>query len=556
MITRRKVSQEGGSIFLWIFTGLLLATAVVTETAWGGPVEGNPRKGGTLIIALGSDPTTLNCGIESSQIVATVAAQMYSGLIHMDKEANPHPDLAKSWNISSDGLTYTFHLRDDVKWLDGEALTSADVKYSLEKLVGKYNARAKAAYRQIKTIEIPDKYTVIIRLKQPYSPLMRVFTAHDGCIMPKHLYEGTDVLMNPHNMENPIGTGPYKFKEWVKGDHITLVRNENYFKKGRPFLDRLIFKVIPSSASRAIAFETGEVGAILGSQSFPYQALDRLKKVPNIRLIDLGVPSVIGAHFNYIDNAILAKREVRMAFAHAIDKKFIVDKGMRGVGTVIDSIIPAGLPWAYNPNAPKYPYDVEKANRLLDEAGYPRKGSAGVRFSIRLAFEAGNASAERPAEIIREQLKKVGIAIKLDRLERSVMLTKIFKKYDFDIWYGPLTTKGHPALGVARLYISDNIKPRPFTNFTRYRNSKVDKLFDLAVATPKREEMVKAYHEIQEIIMRDLPMVPVADRQRLNIIRDEFRGGVTSPDTFERMDEIWWIKGKALGKGEFDRGLH
>lgn len=461
--------------------------------------------------------------------------------------------MAKSWNISSDGLTYTFHLRDDVKWQDGEALTSADVKFSLEKLVEKYNARAKAAYRKIKTVDTPDKYTAIIRLTQPYSPLMKVLTVHDGCIMPKHLYEGTDVLMNPHNMNNPIGSGPFKFKEWLKGDHITLVRNENYFKKGRPFLDRLIFKVIPSAASRAIVFETGEVGMIVGSQSFPYQAVDRLKKLPNVRLVDLGTPAVIGPHFNYIDNAILAKRKVRMAIAHAIDKKFIVEKGMRSVGKVIDSIIPAGLPWAYNPNAPKYPYDVKKANRLLDEAGYPKKGS-GMRFSIRLAFEAGNANSERPAEIIREQLKSVGIDIKLDRLERSVMLAKIFKKYDFDIWYGPLTTKGHPALGVARLYISGNIRPMPFTNFTRYRNSKVDKLFDLAVATPNREVMVKSYHEIQDIIMHFLPMVPVADRQSLNIIRTEFIGGITSPDTFERMDEIWWTKGKTLKEGKFDRG--
>ncbi|MFQ5850403.1 MAG: ABC transporter substrate-binding protein [Candidatus Binatia bacterium] len=556
MIRKRKVWHEGRSIFLCIFAGLLLVPVVfIKGTALGGPVEGNPRRGGTLIIALGSDPTTLNCGIESSQIVATVAAQMYSGLIHMDKESSPHPELAKSWNISADGLTYTFHLRDDVKWQDGEALTSADVKFSLEKLVGKYNARARAAYRKIKSVEAPDRYTVIVRLKQPYSPLMKVLTAHDGCIMPRHIYQGTDVLMNPHNMKDPIGTGPFKFKEWVKGDHITLIRNKNYFKKGRPFLDRVIFKVIPNAASRAIAFETGEVDMIVGSISFPYQAVDRLRKLPNIRLVDLGTPSVIGPHFNYIDNPILAKRKVRMAVAHAIDKKFIVDKGFRGIGKVIDSIIPAGIPWAYNPNVPKYPYNIEKANRLLDEAGYPRKGS-GMRFSLRLAFESGNVNSERPAEIIREQLKRVGIDIKLDRLERSVMLTKIFKKYDFDMWWGPLTTKGHPALGVARLYISGNIRPRPFTNFTRYRNPRVDKLFDLAVATPKREEMVKAYHKVQEIIMRDLPMVPVADRQSLNIIRDEFRGGITSPDTFERMDEIWWTKGKPLKQGEFDRGLH
>ncbi len=150
---------------------------------------------------------------------------------------------------------------------------------------------------------------------------------------------------------------------------------------------------------------------------------------------------------------------------------------MRAVGKVIDSVIPPGIPWAYNASVPKYPFDLKKANALLDEAGHAR-GAGGTRFALKLSFEAGNDNAERPVQILREQLKAAGIDIKLERLERSVMLEKVFQKYDFDLWFGPLTTRGHPALGTARLYATSSITGQPFTNFTRYSNPKVDQLFE------------------------------------------------------------------------------
>jgi peptide/nickel transport system substrate-binding protein len=243
---------------------------------------------------------------------------------------------------------------------------------------------------------------------------------------------------------------------------------------------------------------------------------------------------------------------VRVAIAHAIDKKFVVEKGLRSVGKVIDSVIPPGISWAYNANVRKYPFDIKKANALLDEAGHP-KNSSGTRFALKLSFEAGNDNAERPVQILREQLKAVGIDIKLERLERSVMLEKIFQKYDFDLWFGPLTTRGHPAIGTARLYMTSSITGQPFTNFTRYSNPKIDQLFDQAVAATKKADMVKAYYEIQDILMRDLPTIPVADRLQLNIIKDQFRGALTSTETYERMDEIWWVKGTALKDGDFER---
>lgn len=514
------------------------------------PVAEGPRRGGTLVLPLQTDPSTLNCGVESSQVVAAVTSSIFSGLVLLDDKGNPHPDLAERWDISPDGLTYTFHLRKNVTWHDGKPLTSDDVKFSFEHLTGKYNARGRAAYNNIGGIDTPNDTTAVFRLKAPYEPLLRILSAHNGCIMPKHLYQEGDVLTNPHN-EKPIGSGPFRFSEWQKGSHLTLVRNESYFKKGRPFLDSIIYKIVPDPSSRAIAFTTGEVSALMGSQMFPFAQLAQLQGLPNVIYRDIGDATVIGVNFNLEGNPIVAKHDVRLAIAHALEKKVIVDNGFLGSGKVVDSVIPDGIPWAYNPNVPRYAHDVGKANALLDGAGYPRK-DGGVRFSLGLTYEAGNANSERPVEVVKEQLRRVGVDVKLNRLDRSVMLKKVFEEYDYDMWWGPLTTNGHPALGVARLYMTSAINGGAFQNFTRYRNARVDELFALAVSSTNEQEVVKAYHEIQEIILKELPSIPVADRVQANIISDQFRGGLSSTEVFERTDEIWWLKGTPVRDGEYE----
>jgi peptide/nickel transport system substrate-binding protein len=209
-----KLPEKRRYSLLAVFLALVLA--VVHGVAWAGPVEGHPRRGGTLILGMAADPSTLNCGIESSQIVAMVTSNIYNGLLHMDEASNPHPDLAQSWDISPDGLVYTFQLRENVKWHDGQPLTSADVKFSFENLVGKYNARGREAYRNIKAIETPNATTVKVSLKKVYSPFLEILTAHDGCIMPKHIYEGGDVFKNPRNNDQPIGSGPFKLRNGTK----------------------------------------------------------------------------------------------------------------------------------------------------------------------------------------------------------------------------------------------------------------------------------------------------------------------------------------------------
>src|SRR5215472_17491191 len=203
------------------------------------------RFGGTLVIATNSDPGTLNGGITTSSPVHTVADSIYNGLVRLDAQLNPAPDLAESWTISPDGRIYTFHLAHGVVWHDGQPFTSADVKFTYEQVLLKYHARTRGGLEGVlQSVDAPAPDTVVFRFKRPFGALLQRADVTEAPILPKHLYDGADILQSPHNAA-PVGTGPFKFKEWTRGAQIVLVKNENYFKKALPVLDQVVFRVSP-----------------------------------------------------------------------------------------------------------------------------------------------------------------------------------------------------------------------------------------------------------------------------------------------------------------------
>src|SRR5690606_35419066 len=254
--TAAQHSNRGGLHMkrLAVSLSLLLVTLLVAGSLAGAQA---PRRGGTLVVALGADPEHLNPALTTSYPAAAVGASLYSALIWLDETGRPQPELAESWEISADGRTYTFHLRRDARWHDGRPLTSADVKYTMENLLGPYHGRFRNAYDQLEGIDTPDDHTVVLRLREPYAPLMTLLTVFDAPILPKHIYEGTDPLNNPANFNNPIGSGPFVFREWVRGDRVVLERNPDYFDEPA-YLDRLIYRIIPDDLSRSVALEVGE----------------------------------------------------------------------------------------------------------------------------------------------------------------------------------------------------------------------------------------------------------------------------------------------------------
>lgn len=510
-----------------------------------GPIEESPRRGGTLINVTGASPANLTCGFEKSAHTNVVTEMLYNGLVHTDQEGDLHSELATSWGVSPDGLTYTVHLRRGVRWHDGKPFTSADIKFSYEEIVGKYHHRAQATFQRVRSIETPDPYTVVIHLKTPYAPFLGTLTVSDGCIMPKHIYAGTDILQNPHNQENPIGTGPFKLQEYKRGSHVIMVRNNDYFMKGRPFLDRLIVKIIPNASSRVLAFEAGELNMVGYYFLDPFDA-KRLMQKPGVISTDLSDPQVNTLYLNYKKNKFLADVRIRQAIAHAIDKGFIIERATFGLGRTTHSVIPPGLKPFHNPKVTSYDYNPATADRLLSDAGLQR-GADGSRFELSLSYDS-SAKVAKVVDVIREQLRAVGIRVRPEPMERQVLVQKVRKKRDFDMYVHIYTTAGDPAVGVERLYRCNGTE-----NVTAYCNKRIEQLWDAGITATTNKERAKAYFELQEIIARELPAIPLAEPISISIASDQFRGLFKAATPYTtRFDEIWWVKGTPLRPDEYD----
>jgi peptide/nickel transport system substrate-binding protein len=459
---------------------------------------------------------------------------------------DPFPDLAQKWRISPDGKTYTFYLVKNAVWHDGQPFTSADVKFSIEEVLLKHHPAGKLLFGAIDRVETPDPYTAILELKYAYAPLMTwLMFKNFSTIIPKHIYEGTDIKKNPYNFQ-PIGTGPFKFKEYVKGSHVRVVRNENYFRKGQPYLDEIIIRIIPDWTSMLTAFETGEVNYM--SWGIPRHSLARLAKLPHVK-VDLKTAVENGAlwtRFN-LRHAALGKLKVRQAMAYATDKKEILKKAFYGQGIIAESFINPDNPftsWAYDPGIPVYEYNPDKANKLLDEAGFPRK-SNGMRFSIRQYTSASDVEAGKTNEILREQWRKVGIELKVMPLEGTAFPQLVYKKWDFDLAMGFWPFGPDPSLLGLHIH-SRQIRPGLVPgNIMGYRNESVDGLLDKAAAASDLKERAKMYGEISSIIAEDVPVMWFIFDKRAYVYHDRFVGLSTPAfGTIDSYDGIWSKKGK------------
>lgn len=500
--------------------GAVLAAALTTS----GPAFAQPKikQGGTLVVAINDNPPNLMSGISTDIATGAVTGQIYDTLVSLTTDLKLEPSLATSWARSDDGLSYTFRLRPGVTWHDGKPFTSADVKYSFEQVSGKYNSMAMSAFQGIAGIDTPDDLTVIIRMKGPDPAFFPWGLAQpSGQIFAKHIYEGTDPTNNPNNYA-PIGTGPFRFKEWVRGSHITVERNPDYFDKEHVYLDRVVFQVMPEASARQLALERGDVDH-LPYVALPAAAVEPLANFPETEIVDLPRPpqGEIIMFFN-LRNEPLSKKEVRHAIAYGIDRDLLVALALNGRGKVATGPISSANTF-YDGDVRKFPRDVAQANKLLDAAGFPAAGG-GMRFSLRLLYQGAGegGSLQAAAEIMREQLREIGIDLKLQPSDAASYQDNAFIKWNYDMAMGSFQTGPDPKIGVARMYLSEFIVPRNASNLMGYSNPKVDELFKQAAFEVNEEKRTALYHEAQKLMVEDLPALwlwektyPVANRKGL-----------------------------------------
>lgn len=477
----------------FLLLGLVLLTVVMGATS--ALAAGKP-----IVFALGAEPVSLDPPNQTDNPSEMVVRTIHDNLVNFDEKMNIVPMLAKSWDISPDGLVYTFHLRQGIKFHDGTPFNAQAVVANVQRNLDlKNRTRRTSLYEPfIAKVEAADDHTVKMTLKKPFGALLAHF-AHGagGMVSPAALKKYGDKLGL-----HPVGTGPYKFVEWVPGDRVVLERNDDYWG-GKPKTEKVIFKAVPEAASRVIMLETGEADVVY---PVPLVEVDRLRKMKNVRVEvgDTARVMYIGMHnlkkpFNDI--------RVRQALNYAVDKESIVKNILKGMAKPSHSMI-GSLVWGYS-DAGYYKYDPEKAKKLLAEAGYPD----GFETTI-WSPEGRYPMDAQISEAVVGMFQKIGVKAKLRKWEWAAYLKNTRKtpeeaKYDmFFIGWAPST--GDADWGLRPLFYSKEWAPQG-ANRCFYKSEEVDKGLEAGMGTADPAKRKAIYAKVQKKLFDDAPWIMLHD---------------------------------------------
>lgn len=504
------------------------------------PAYADPQPGHVLQAVVNPEPAFLVSAHNPVGGALLVSSKIFEGLLTYDLEMNLQPALAERWEVAEDGLSITFHLRPGVVWQDGVPFTSADVQFTAMEIWKTMHPRNRVNMAHVTAVETPDELTAIFRLDQPVPFLLSILNGGESQVVPRHIYEGGDIATNLVE-RMPVGTGPFRLQEWRRGEAVILERNDLYWQDGRPYLDGIIFRIIPDEAARAIAFETGELEYGAFSPVAPCTA-QRLASMPHLGVETRGYEffgTIFMLELN-LRNDILAHQQVRHALAHAIDRDFILDNIWCGFGTPTTGAIPPQLTAFYTDDVPSYPYDPAAAEALLDAAGFPR-GENGIRFTMTHDPLPFGPNFMRSAEVVRQNLAEVGIAVDIRSQDTPTYLRRIYTDYDFDMSSTTLSALPDPTLGVQRLYWSENIvQGVPFSNGTGYSNPEMDAILVATQTENDPARRAELFRQMQRIAQTDLPIINLFVMHQSTVYDTRLHNHTTQADGYTSLADAYW----------------
>jgi oligopeptide transport system substrate-binding protein len=473
-----------------------------------------------------ADPPTLDPAHATDLTSAVVIRQVFDGLLELDEQLRPVPALATGWTVSDDRRTYTFTLRRGVRFHNGRELRAADVKYSFEraargkrpwvfdKLVG---ARAfmRGEAPEIAGIRIVDDDTIRLRLERPFAPFLALIAYDAASVVPREEVDRRGAGFASH----PVGTGAFRFVSWRRDDQVVLERFSEHFR-GSASLERLVFRIIPAEITRFNEYVAGqlEYTDIPTGRCRAVQADPRLKD-------EVAIWPTLGTHavrFN-VERAPFDDARVRRAIAHAIDPSIIVDRLLEGCVAPAAGILPPALP-GYSAGVKRIPFDRAAARRLLAEAGHP----AGKGLRLAYNFNTSDAN-QRVAEVLQAQLREIGIALELRRLDWAAHLKLIDDGSAGFFRQGWIADYPDPENFLTVLFHSRNVGAAG--NTSRYRSAKVDRLLEDADAMPAGPERDQRYQEAERLIVDDAVWVSLHHFASRTLIKPYVRGLERSPQS-------------------------
>ncbi|MBN8939902.1 MAG: ABC transporter substrate-binding protein [Rhizobiales bacterium] len=497
-----------------------------------------PSRGGVLNLVVQPEPATLALGLNLQAPTIYVGGKIFQGLLTYSDKLEPRASLARSWTISADGLTYSFTLQDNVRWHDGKAFSADDVVFTAGTFLRETHPRWRLIFDSyVAGVTATAKDTVVFQLKKPFSAFLYAFELSSLPIIPKHIYEGTDYRTNPANLA-PIGTGPFKFKSWRRGQHIQLVRNEDYWKQGRPFIDEIFFRVIPDAASRAIAFDRKIVDVLRSGDAEGFE-IRRISAQANVVSTTKGEEMYAPHAFLQMNlrRAPFDNKLVRKAVMHALNRDFIARNIWFGSAAPARGAISSSTRF-YDENVVQYPYDLKLAKELIGRSGVDL-----AALKLKLLPLPYGQQWDRLAEYIKQQLAQIGFDIAIQSTDVAGW-SQAVSDWNFDVALNYTYQYGDPALGVARHYLSSNIiKGTPAANNHGYSNPVVDRLFAEAAGAVSEADARRSYAAVQAILADDVALGWLFEMKNVVVSRPSTRNLVTSAiGVSDMLDETWIAK--------------
>ncbi|MCX5701617.1 MAG: ABC transporter substrate-binding protein [Candidatus Omnitrophica bacterium] len=479
-----------------IFTLLIMLTLTVTGNK--GITKQDKPYGGILVWGTRNKPTIINPLFTTSSVSMSLLDLIFNRLVRIGSKGEIEPDLAESWDISSDGLVYTFYLRKGVRFHDGVECTADDVKFTYESVINpKNNSPFNSLFESVNDFKVIDKYTFQIILKKPSSPFIYRLVRE---ITPKHILEGAD-LRNCNFNFHPIGTGPFRFKEWGKDNQIILEYNPGYYE-GRPYLDRIIVKVYPDSRDLWTGLMRGEVDYATFIEREDYEVI---RDDPAFKAYAFPVDIYYALFYN-LDDPLLTDKRIREAIAYGIDRKALIEKVAYGYGMeCVGPFYPKSL--GFNPEVLPFEYNPQKSLELLREAGWKDKDNDGIlekrgeELELRVLVDTRSEIYQRIIMAIRQQLQQIGIKVKVILYDNEDMLTEEFLKN--------LRVQAHLKLFMAGR--ADDIEEEWYSKYKRggklwvYEDEEVNKLFELGEISQDKKKRQEIYQKINQLIYEKQP---------------------------------------------------
>jgi len=445
--------------------------------------------------------------------------------VKYDKDIKLIGDLAERWDVTNNGKTITFYLRKGVKWHDGVEFTSEDCLFTYQKLIDPNVATPySSSYMDVLKAEVMGKHIFRVTYKEPFSPALESWGMG---MLPKHLLNGKDINKDPFN-RHPVGTGPYKFREWIAGQKIMLDANVEYFE-GRPNIDQVIYRVIPDSSTMFQELLSGGVD-MMGLNPLQYLRKSETRRIrENYRKFRYPANAFTYIAYN-LRNSLFSEIPVRQALSYAINRQSIIDGVLLGIGRPCTGPY-SDVSWAYNPHVKSYDYNPDLSLRMLNDAGWRASDAGGILekngrpFRFTIMTNQGNNERIRTAEIIQQNFKKIGIEVNIRVMEWQAFLEQIDKRsFDaiilgwsmgrdpdiYDIWHSSKTKKGE-------------------YNFIGYKNAEVDRLLVQGRRTFDMEKRKKIYYRIHAILAEEQPYAFLYVPDATPIVHKRFKGIAVAP---------------------------